>query len=203
MKNCKHCGEQLIIRQTQQKASQLRQPYYYTSYYICPKCGRMYHDDKFKIFNKDFLQTIGVSSTQQNHVLDNVDVEIWTDGACTNNGNSLAKAAWAFVSGKYEEAGLVEGKQTNNIAEALAIYHALVWASKQGYRNIRIHSDSQITINNLQKNIQAIKANKEIFSQIFTTISNNKLNVQYQKVAGHSGDINNERVDKLANGLVS
>lgn len=133
--------------------------------------------------------------------MDNID--IWTDGACTNNGNNFARAAWAFVSGNYESAGLVEGKQTNNIAESLAIYHALLWAAEKKYKKVTIHTDSQITLFGVQKPWYKVKANQEIYKNISDTIAKNKLSVVYVKVAGHSGDVNNERVDKLANGLVA
>ena len=197
--NCKHCGIKLLVKRTQRNPAQLTKQYYYIAYYFCPNCHRTYHDDIFKVMNEN--QSL---FTNQDSMSDSpVDVEIWTDGACTNNGNPQAKAAWAFISGTYEKAGLVQGKQTNNVAEALAIYHALVWAAERGYRHIRIHSDSQITLYNLRKKWQQIKANQEIFQQIFAAIAEKGLQVQYVKVAGHSGDENNERVDKLANGLVA
>jgi ribonuclease HI len=135
--------------------------------------------------------------------LENVDAEIWTDGACVNNGTDRASAAWAFVSGETEQAGKVEGKQTNNTAEGYAIYHALLWASEKQYKRVRIHSDSQITIGNLQKSWQMVKENQEIFRLIQDVIAANNLDVWYVKVKGHSGDLNNDRVDRLANGLAS
>lgn len=157
----------------------------------------MYHDDAFKVTN--FTTDLFSSSTS---VSTPAEVEIWTDGACSNNGKANAKAAWAFVSGKHEESGLVEGKQTNNTAEGLAVYYALLWASAQGFKNIKIISDSQITLHNLQKNPAAIKENREIFTKIADLVQQSGLTVQYEKVRGHAGDINNERADKLANGLV-
>ncbi len=157
----------------------------------------MYHDDKFKVVNENHDL---FSGTQP--VTGHMDVEIWTDGACVRNGHHTAKAAWAFVSGKHEERGLVEGKQTNNTAEAYAIYHALAWAGKQGYKRIKLHSDSQITINNFKKTLEKIKENREIFAKIYYVIKTYHLSVAYQKVTGHSGDKNNDRADRLANGLV-
>src|SRR6266566_3794807 len=46
---CKTCGSVLIQKATKRRASQLKQPYYYTAYYWCPKCRKLYHDDKFKV----------------------------------------------------------------------------------------------------------------------------------------------------------
>ncbi len=128
-------------------------------------------------------------------------VEIWTDGACIHNGTPKARAAWAFVTKDYEKAGKVAGKQTNNIAEALAIYHALKWAASEGYQKIKLHTDSQISLFGLKKPPHLVKANREIFEKIAEVIAKHGLHVEYVKVLGHSGDPNNDRVDKLANDL--
>lgn len=197
MEICKHCGHGLVVKQTKRTAEQLRKQYYYTAYYFCPNCKRIYHNDKFKIVNENF--DLFARSEVANGP---IDVEIWTDGACVRNGKPSAKAAWSFVSEKYEERGLVSGKQTNNTAEAYAIYHALLWAEKRGHKRVKIHSDSQITLHNLRKPLRLIKENNEIFAKIYGVIEKHGLKVQYQKVLGHSGDINNERADKLANSLV-
>ncbi len=199
MKTCKHCGEELIIKQTQTKSSQLQQLYYYKAYYFCLNCRRIYHDDKFKVIN----HSQAMFNDQNNLSVSPADVEIWTDGACTGNGTLDAKAAWAFVSGNEEQAGLVLGKQTNNRAEAYAILYALQWAAKKGYRNIIIYTDSQISIFGVNKHFSKVKVNQDIFKEIADVINTSKLLVTYKKVLGHSGDVNNERVDKLANNLAS
>lgn len=239
---CKHCGGPLIQKATKPSAAQQKKPYYYTAYYACEKCHRLYHDDKFKVtntplFEKEKLperswipqghlpQSGGRSQDDGEKKNNNVilgpdeggrlldrggkdsdsriqyDVEIWTDGACINNGTPQARASWGFVSGKTERAGLVEGKQTNNIAEALAIYHALVWAAEKGYRRIRLHTDSQISLHGIKKTPHLVKANKEIFEDIARVIQGTHLQIDFIKVLGHSGDYNNDRVDKVANDL--
>ncbi|MBA3724670.1 MAG: reverse transcriptase-like protein [Candidatus Levybacteria bacterium] len=142
---------------------------------------------------------LGGDDSVQKSILLHYDVEIWTDGACINNGTPRARAAWAFVSGDTEMAGLVEGKQTNNVAEGLAIYHALVWAGEQGHKKIKLSTDSQISLFNLQKDPHKVKVNADIFHNIAAVIKKYGLVVQYIKVLGHSGDIGNDRVDKLAN----
>lgn len=194
-KKCRICGNLLQKRLTQKKASQLQKDYYYTAYYYCTHCHKMFLSEEFKVENRQ-------PDLFENSQKEVVDVEIWTDGACTNNGKPNAKAAWAFVSGKYEASGLVNGKQTNNVAEGLAIYYGLTWAAEKGYKTIRILSDSQISINNMKKPVSMIKENKDIFEKIHGVIAAHNLHVYYKKVLGHSGDENNERADKLANGLV-
>lgn len=195
-KTCRDDKTVLVIKQTKQKAAQLQKSYYYTAYYFCPKCGKMYFSDEFKVTNSNYALF--------NHAeLDSsrIEVEIWTDGACSNNGRPNAKASWAFVSGDYEDAGLVKGKQTNNTGEGFAIYYGLKWASSKGYRTIRIYTDSQISLHNLRKPASLVKKNKTIFLAIENLIKENKLTVLYEKVAGHAQDVNNNRADKLANSL--
>lgn len=199
MKTCKTCGSPLQIRETRKTSEQLKKQYYYTAYYFCPTCQKLYHDEEFKVVNKN-----SDLFSEKDHGLEgNPDIEIWTDGACVFNGTDRASAAWAFVSGRFENAGRVKGKQTNNTAEAYAIYHALLWAVEEGHKHILIHSDSQISIGNLKKPYEMVKENQEIFRLISEVIEANSLTVRYKKVLGHSGDPNNDRVDRLANDLAS
>jgi len=196
-KTCKHCGSLLVIKQTRRTPEQLKKQYYYTAYRLCPQCHRIYHSDEFKVVNENF----DLFSGNHDASGEPVDVEIWTDGACVNNGKPHASAAWAFVSGDYEKAGVVTGKQTNNRAEAEAILEALKWAGMKGDRRVRILSDSLITINNMKKPLAKILMNRDIYENMFDVIKKYNLDVVYEKVLGHSGVEQNERVDKLANGL--
>lgn len=198
MDKCRTCNRSLIVRSTKRTPLQLKKAYYYTAYYYCIFCQKIYHNDKFKVINSNYELFTRDSLVDPKEI----EVEIWTDGACSNNGNSHARAAWAFVTGDHEENGLVIGKQTNNTAEGLAIFFALKWAASKGYKKIKIYSDSQISLNNLLKRVEMIKENRPIFAEIFNIINKNNLVVVYEKVLGHSGDINNERADKLCNGLV-
>jgi len=204
IKKCRTCGGILIIRETQRKPSQLKKAYYYTAYYFCPQCRKIYLDDKFKIINDRNLNPLFDDAEQNLDEEKKFDVEIWTDGACVFNGRENARAAWAFVSGENEQSGLVTGgKQTNNVAEGLAILYAIDWAVKNNFKKIKIYSDSQISINNMRKEPHMIVKNRDIFHKINDLIRNNNLNVYFEKVLGHSGDVNNNRADELANGLAS
>lgn len=196
---CKHCGSSLIVKQTHRTPHQLKKQYYYTAYYFCPSCKRIYHSDEFKVVNENY----DLFNSVHDEAGEPVEVEIWTDGACVNNGKENAKAAWAFVSGEFELAGVVSGKQTNNRAEAQAILESLIWAGEKGYRNVKIYADTLITLQSLKKPLNKIKANTDIFEKIFNTIHKYHLKLVYEKVLGHSGIRDNERVDKLANSLAA
>lgn len=206
-KTCKICGHELLVKKTKRSAAQLKKPYYYTAYYYCPHCKKLYHDETFKVENAVttslFEKTSDAPLHQKDMKGEAYDAEMWTDGACVNNGKPTARAAWAFVSGETERRGLVEGKQTNNIAEALAIYHALKWAGENGYKTIKLHTDSQISLYNMKKQPEKIIANKEIFANIFAVIREYDLQISFIKVLGHSGDVQNDRVDRLANSLAA
>ena len=195
---CRNCGKKLVEKQTRRTTGQLKKPYYYTAYYYCPYCNKLYHDEKFKVINSKATPLHFGSLNTTGY-----DAEIWTDGACVYNGTPKAKAAWAFVSGETEQKGLVQGKQTNNRAEGLAIYYALKWAAERKFRKILLHTDSQISLFNLKKPASKVVANREIFEDIEKVIAENDLQVHYKKVLGHSGDPNNERADMLANGLAA
>ncbi len=194
-KLCRNCGSQLIIRKTHRIPQQLKKNYYYTAYYFCSTCKKIYHSDEFKVIN----ESLDLFSEKHNETDELMDVEIWTDGACVNNGRDTATAAWAFVSGEFELAGVVSGKQTNNRAEAEAILEALIWAGAKGFKKVKIYADTLITLHSLKKPIEKIKANTDIFEKIFNIISKYDLEVIYEKVLGHSGVKENERVDRLAN----
>lgn len=193
---CKYDNSPLELREVKRSSQQLLKKYYFTKYYFCPTCKRMYFSDAFKVENKNF----DLFSKDE---IAQFDVQIWTDGASSHNGKENAKAAWAFVAGKHEDAGLIDGKQTNNRAEAFAVYHALKWAGKKGYKKIKIHTDSQITIFGVLKSHEKVKENRDIFALIAEEVKRNNLDVKYEKVLGHSGDKNNERADRLAVSLTS
>lgn len=191
MQFCKFDDTKLILKKVQPSPSQLLKKYYYTAYRLCPSCRRMYFSDEFKVLNSENK----LFSDLENEAF---DIRIWTDGASSRNGQADAKAAWAFVAGKHEEAGLVPGRQTNNRAEAYAIYAALRWANSKGYRRIKLYTDSQVTLFGVSKSHEKVKENRDIFALIAQEISANNLEVFYEKVLGHAGDRNNERADRLA-----
>ena len=98
-----------------------------------------------------------------------MEVKIYTDGSCLNNGQPDASAGWAVVvKGSIETsfAGkLPEGKQTNNRAELYALYQALKWVKDHPSIKATIYSDSKIAIDGLLGNSQR-KANRDIWQRI-------------------------------------
>ena len=49
---CRKCKTLLIVKETKKRNKPRKTKYYYTHYFYCPNCKRMYLSDEFKIFVK-------------------------------------------------------------------------------------------------------------------------------------------------------
>jgi len=151
------------------------------------------------------------------------EIYVYTDGACSNNGKPNAKAGAGVFFGEGDSRNLskrVMGRQTNNVAELSAIimaYHILENEIEAG-KNILICSDSNIAIgwctttgrkyanNNWKKkgkNTEKKIPNVELIQEAYE-LFNKKSNIQFLKVAAHTGgsdkhSVGNDGADKLAN----
>jgi ribonuclease HI len=139
----------------------------------------------------------------------------YTDGACSANGTSKAKAGWAFVLLDEDENLIAEGaggvdNGTNNIGELTAIIKAIEAAAELSPEKLEILSDSAYCINGITnwrynwkkndwwrdaKKTQELK-NRELWITLDHLIDMSYM--EFEKVAGHSGVEWNEIVDKLA-----
>ena len=113
-------------------------------------------------------------------------INVFTDGACSNNGKQNAKAGIGVFFEENDPRNVsrrVDGKQTNNTAELTAIvvvFDILREDIEQG-KNIIIHSDSEYSINCMTKwgvkwaqdnwskktikNLELVKEGYELFQQ--------------------------------------
>ncbi len=89
-------------------------------------------------------------------------IHIYTDGASRGNPG---KASWAYAFFKEGEdlpfvrnSGYI-GIATNNYAEYMAVIKALEKALELGYRNVVLHSDSQLLVNQLLGNYRVKSSN--------------------------------------------
>ena len=46
------CGTKVIFKSCKMKQSKLKKSYYYTGYFKCPKCKKIYFSDKYKVNNE-------------------------------------------------------------------------------------------------------------------------------------------------------
>lgn len=140
------------------------------------------------------------------------DEIFYTDGACIRNGKINCKASWAVLATlnpRLSEANLVEyHRYSNQIAEVYAIIKACEIAHREKLNKIIICTDSKYAAGAIQKWIQSWKlnewkdnrgkpvVNQELLKQLSNYID--KLNITCMHVKGHSTDLNNIRVDRMA-----
>jgi len=119
-------------------------------------------------------------------------IKIYTDGSCLKNPG---KGGWAYVyaDGSKEESGSSTKLTTNNVMELTAIGYAIK-STPEG-SNVEIITDSEYAINTITGKWQRNK-NSALLSRIDELIKNHT--VKFTWVKGHSGDVMNERCDKLA-----
>ena len=148
-----------------------------------------------------------------------MEMNVYTDGACSNNGQKGAKAGLGVYFGENDPRNCcerIEGKQTNNTAELKAIietYNIIKYDIESG-KNITIVSDSKYAIscattygekcsktNYMKKGV--FIPNKELVRQIYETYKNiNNVRFMYCKAHTNKTDIHsvgNDGADNLAN----
>lgn len=155
-----------------------------------------------------------------------MNLAIYTDGACSKNGQVGAVGGWAYVAvlcapnggdpldGTIlkQEYGRVEGA-TNQQMEITAVINAVKCANKHPqFFYYSIYSDSAYCINAindgwidnwrsngwLTSKKEPVK-NRELWEELYSLYSTNSKLV-FQKVKGHSGNKWNEIVDRMAVG---
>ena len=132
-----------------------------------------------------------------------------SDGACSGNpGPGGWGALIRYEDGSVEELGGHEAETTNNRMEltaALAIFKRLKNLPRAP--NLKIRTDSKYLINGLSEWIKGWKRNnwktasgKQVLNQdLWNELDEANLNdVKLEYVKGHSGDQDNERVDRIA-----
>jgi len=91
----------------------------------------------------------GIVNKKRNYEAE--EINVYTDGACVNNGKADARAGYGIFFGEQDDRNVSErykGPQTNNVAELLAIIRALTilkYEIETG-RRVNIYSDSRYAI---------------------------------------------------------
>lgn len=141
-------------------------------------------------------------------------MEIYTDGACHNNGQSDARGAWAYYvpSASIERSGRLPqvefGTHTNQKAELYAILQALQYARDIPVA-VCIYSDSDYSIKCVTQWIGGWKRNgwrtakgEPVKNQSLIRAIDHEMSVAvgirvFKHVAGHAGVHGNEVCDTL------
>lgn len=146
-------------------------------------------------------------------------IYVFTDGACSNNGKINAKAGIGIYFKDNDPRNVsrrIQGKQTNNTAELLAVIEVFSILKNEISSNeeIHIYSDSEYTIRccgdygeksekRQWKNKQGYIPNHKLVQEIYELFKFNP-NVKIHYIAAHTGltdelSKGNEGADRLAN----
>ena len=144
-----------------------------------------------------------------------VDYYVYTDGACSNNGKEGASAGIGVYFGEGDVRNIsrrVEGKQTNNVAELMAIIAAfeVIKDDLIGGKVVAIVSDSEYAIRCCGSYGARLEGegwrtaipNKELVRKVWEYSQG--ANVQFIHIRAHTGltdehSLGNDGADRLAN----
>ena len=162
------------------------------------------------IFDNTVIKSNGVNIEY------NPDYYVYTDGACSNNGKDNAIAGIGIFFGINDNRNIskkIEGKQTNNTAELIAIietYHIIENDILNG-KKIAIVSDSEYALKCVSsygekcynKSWNVDIPNKELVKTVYEMYKD-KPNIQFIHIKAHTHNTDihsfgNDNADKLAN----
>ncbi len=130
-------------------------------------------------------------------------VKIYTDGACSNNGAKNAVGGYGAILIYKGIERIVRGNAvgtTNNRMELTAVIEAVKALKKPC--QIQVVTDSQYVINGVKARKTWLQKkslpNRDLWIQLFEAQQTGKHSIKFMHVKGHSGEIFNERCDKIA-----
>ena len=137
---------------------------------------------------------------------------IYCDGAISDNVHrENNKGGWCAIIKYKGEEYIVTGtstSQTNNRMELLPLVKCLPTLIENGIGDITIISDSRYVLNGFRCRKSRMKlkkknklANDDLWTFIYKLLDEYRPKITAQWVRGHSGVVDNERCDKIANSL--
>lgn len=154
-----------------------------------------------------------VKNSKGLHVDENGFIHVYTDGACSKNGQVGAKAGYGIWWAKDHELNQSEkvDRNTNNAAEIQAVTETIKLAKIHDMKKILVHTDSNFLIDcvtkwmpNWKKNGWKTAKNEPVKNRVELEALDEALKmsprvtVKYKHVRGHSGILGNEEADSLA-----
>ena len=140
------------------------------------------------------------------------EVVLYTDGACSGNPGPGGWAAIIIDDAEERTLSGAELNTTNQRMELMAAIEGLRAIS--GRRRVRLHSDSAYVINCFRDRWwerwerngwlgtgKKAVTNRDLWEQLLA--ESRRHDVVWVKVAGHSGDLLNDRVDALARAAIA
>ncbi|MFI3242008.1 MAG: ribonuclease HI [Alphaproteobacteria bacterium] len=136
-----------------------------------------------------------------------MQVDIFTDGACSGNPGPGGWGALLRCKGVEKELSGAEAETTNNRMELTAVIKALEALKTQC--DVTIYTDSKYVMQGVLEWLKNWKANNWRTTNKKSAVKNVDLwqtldellpkhNIKWQWVKGHNGHVENERVDTLA-----
>lgn len=130
-------------------------------------------------------------------------IVIYTDGACSRNGSKNAIGGYGAIIKFGEHEHIVRGYAigtTNNRMELTAVVEAIKALKKPC--DVQVITDSQYVIQG-GKSMRAWLQkkdfpNKDLWIQLIEAGNKGSHKIRFLKVAGHTGDVYNERCDYIA-----
>lgn len=199
----------------------------FLSWIECSQSVKGYKNSKYKKFStkdeaKEFLGvTVSRITTNNTEYVERQlscrpDYFVYTDGSCIHNGKSNARAGIGIFFDMDDSRNVskkIEGKQTNNVAELMALIDAyyIVKHDVDNGKNIAILSDSEYAIKCAthygakcsKQDWMVDIPNKELVKKAYETYKNVK-NIQLIHIRAHTNNTDihsrgNDFADKLAN----
>ena len=138
-------------------------------------------------------------------------IEIYTDGACSNNPGPGGYGAILMLGDIKKEISGYKENTTNNVMEMTAVIESLKMLKRKC--KCKIYSDSAYVVNAFQQNWienweknnwktanKSEVKNKELWIELRNLTTNH--NVEFIKVKGHSDNKYNNRCDELARNAI-
>lgn len=130
-------------------------------------------------------------------------VTIYTDGACSKNGAKNAIGGYGAILKFGEHEKVVRGNAigtTNNRMELSAVIAAILALKKPC--QVQVITDSQYVINGAKSMKAWLQKkdlpNKDLWLQLIEAGNKGGHRIRFMHVHGHTGDVYNERCDKIA-----
>eukprot|EP01056_Protomagalhaensia_sp_Gyna25_P002572 Protomagalhaensia_sp_Gyna_25__2571@NODE_245_length_4207_cov_27_040547_g188_i0_p3_GENE_NODE_245_length_4207_cov_27_040547_g188_i0NODE_245_length_4207_cov_27_040547_g188_i0_p3_ORF_typecomplete_len262_score24_16RNase_H/PF00075_24/3_2e03RNase_H/PF00075_24/5e45RVT_3/PF13456_6/7_5e03RVT_3/PF13456_6/1_9e08Cauli_VI/PF01693_16/0_00032NOP5NT/PF08156_13/0_0022_NODE_245_length_4207_cov_27_040547_g188_i033604145 len=155
--------------------------------------------------------TVATESSCKLPRLEHDAIHVYTDGACSRNGQKGAKAGWGVWFGPNDKRNCCGATTpaTNQRAELQGILEALRVLQHVPCRVV-VHSDSNYAMKCVSEWISQWKrngwmnsgrqpvANQDLIKQVDALLGTMGTRVTFQFIKGHSGDTGNDAADELA-----